>query len=108
MSVFLCSSSKTSALKSVFLNYLPALIPFPDTAPKSHEDYLLCCIFVGFMDVLIKDLHSTILHPSFKRPILFFSREIALALEPWGLIQITKIWWIISIKFVKKFWKLTL
>ncbi|KAI5475715.1 hypothetical protein MNV49_001008 [Pseudohyphozyma bogoriensis] len=98
---FLCVGALTAALEQEFHPYLPAFLPFLINALSSHEEYQLCSIAVGligdicralgenslpycqgFMEVLLQDLRSTVLHRSVKPPILSCFGDVALAVGP--------------------------
>lgn len=98
---FLCIGALTSALDRDFQAYLPAFLPFLINALSSHEEYQLCAIAVGligdicralgdaslpycqgFMEVLLADLQSTVLHRSVKPPILSCFGDVAMAVGP--------------------------
>lgn len=95
---FLCIGALTAALDQDFYPYLQAFLPFLINALSSHEEYQLCSIAVGligdicralgeaslpytqgFMEVLLADLQSTVLHRSVKPPILSCFGDVALA-----------------------------
>ena len=96
---FLAIGSLTSALEVDFQPYLEAFMPFLYQALKSHEEYQLCSISVGligdicrglgegsapycnnFMNVLLENLASPLLHRSVKPPILSAFGDIGLAI----------------------------
>ena len=96
---FLAIGSLTSALEIDFQPYLEAFMPFLYQALKSHEEYQLCSISVGligdicrglgegsapycnnFMNVLLENLASPLLHRSVKPPILSAFGDIGLAI----------------------------
>jgi importin subunit beta-1 len=98
---FLCVGALTAALEQDFHPYLQAFLPFLVNALSSHEEYQLCSIAVGligdicralgdrslpycqgFMEVLLADLQSTVLHRSVKPPILSCFGDVALAVGP--------------------------
>lgn len=95
---FLCVGALTSALEAAFHPYLSAFLPFLIDALNSHAEYQLCAIAVGligdicralgeaslpycqgFMEVLLTDLQSNVLHRSVKPPILSCFGDVALA-----------------------------
>lgn len=86
------------ALEADFNNYLGAFLPFLVNALQAHQEYQLCSIAVGligdisralgeqtqpyaqgFMEVLLADLQSSVLHRSAKPPILSTFGDVALA-----------------------------
>lgn len=98
---FLAVGAVTAALEQAFHPYLQAFLPFLINALNSHEEYQLCSIAVGligdicralgdaslpycqgFMEVLLADLQSTVLHRSVKPPILSCFGDVALAVGP--------------------------
>jgi importin subunit beta-1 len=98
---FLSVGAVTAALEQDFHPYLQAFLPFLINALNSHEEYQLCSIAVGligdicralgeaslpycqgFMEVLLADLQSTVLHRSVKPPILSCFGDVALAVGP--------------------------
>lgn len=95
---FLCIGAVTASLESDFHPYLQSFLPFLVEALNSHAEYQLCSIAVGligdicralgpqslpycqgFMEVLLRDLQSTVLHRSVKPPILSCFGDVALA-----------------------------
>lgn len=100
---FLCVGSMASTLEGDFQKYVEAFLPFLSNALNSHEEYTLCSIGVGligdicralgdrstpyaqgFMEALMNNLRSSVLHRSVKPPILSCFGDIALAVGPAG------------------------
>lgn len=92
-------TTSSSALEGDFNPYLSAFLPFLINALQAHQEYQLCGIAIGligdisralgpataqyaqgFMEVLLANLQSTVLHRSAKPPILSTFGDIALAL----------------------------
>ncbi|SDA02376.1 BZ3501_MvSof-1269-A2-R1_Chr12-3g03566 [Microbotryum saponariae] len=98
---FLAIGAITAALDEDFHPYLQAFLPFLVNALNCHEEYQLCSIAVGligdlcralgeaslpycqvFMELLLTNLQSTVLHRSVKPPIISCFGDIALAVGP--------------------------
>lgn len=98
---FLCIGALTAALEQDFHPYLQAFLPFLISALGAHEEYALCSIAVGligdicralgeaslpycqgFMEVLLADLQSNVLHRNVKPVILSCFGDVALAVGP--------------------------
>jgi len=100
---FLCVGAMASTLEGDFQNYVGAFLPYLSNALNAHEEYTLCSIGVGligdicralgeratpyaqgFMEALMNNLRSSVLHRSVKPPILSCFGDIALAVGPQG------------------------
>jgi importin subunit beta-1 len=98
---FLCVGAMASALEGEFQPYVEAFLPALSNALNAHEEYTLCSIGVGligdicralgersqpyaqgFMEALMTNLRSAVLHRSVKPPILSCFGDIALAVGP--------------------------
>ncbi|KAH8918742.1 ARM repeat-containing protein [Atractiella rhizophila] len=96
---FLAVGALTAALEQDFHTYLQAFLPFLFAALRNHEDYQLCSIAVGlvgdicralgegsvqycqgFLEMLMQDLQSAVLHRSVKPPILSCFGDIAMSI----------------------------
>lgn len=96
---FLCVGTMASTLEGDFAPYLSAFLPFLSNALAAQEEYALCSIGVGligdinralgqgaaqyaqgFMEALMTDLQSPVLHRSVKPPILSCFGDIANAI----------------------------
>jgi importin subunit beta-1 len=97
---FLAVGALTTALEADFTRYLEAFVPFLFTALQNHEEHQLCAIAVGligdicralgegslpycdsFMQLLIADLQSPVLHRNVKPAILSCFGDISLAIS---------------------------
>ncbi|KAH8915998.1 ARM repeat-containing protein [Atractiella rhizophila] len=97
--IFLAIGALTLSLEQDFHPYLPAFLPFLFAALQNHEEYQLCSIGVGligdvcralgdasvqycqnFLEVLMQDLQSPVLHRSVKPPILSCFGDIAMSI----------------------------